>query len=294
MNANTNANPNANTNANTNMNNQQIMLVNILNRMYNDNTNQINSLRYMLSNLIESNESIRNSITQLLNNISQNENTDNTITNDNIVNDQIFHSINNIMNNQMSSIRQPIPRRIRPLRHPQTRPNNTPFMNIFSNPSLNNLSNSTLITEFLIENQYNNNNNFDPVLIYPSESQIELATRRIQYSDIVNPKNTRCPISLEDFSANDIVVEIRYCGHIFRPQSISNWFRNNCRCPVCRYDIREYNPTLSNMFQENINETQEETANSQTRTITTDPSNNAINLTNDELITIMMNTLSRF
>ena len=36
---------NANTNANThaNMNNHQIMLVNILNRMYNDNTNQINS-----------------------------------------------------------------------------------------------------------------------------------------------------------------------------------------------------------------------------------------------------------
>jgi hypothetical protein len=281
------------TNVNTNINNQQIMLVNILNRMYNDNTNQINSLRYMLSNLMESNESIRTSITQILNNISQNENNDNLITNDN--NNQIFNSINHMMNNPISNIRQPIPRRIRPLRQTQSRQNNTTFMNIYSSPSLNNLTNSALITEILNENQYTDI--FDPVLIFPNQTQIELATRRIQYSDILNPLNTSCPISLEDFSANDIVVEIRYCGHIFRPQCILNWFRNNCRCPVCRYDIREYNSRLPNMFQENRNETQEETSSSQTGTETrtrTDPSNNVVNLTNDELFTIMINSLSRF
>lgn len=280
MNANTNAN------AHANMNNHQIMLVNILNRMYNDNTNQINSLRYMLNNLIESNESIRNTITQLLHNISQNDNT------------ETFDAINHMMNNPISNIRQPLPRRRRPLRQTQTRPNNTSFMDIFSNSNinsntgLNNLGNTTLITEFFIENP--DTNELEPVFIYPTQAQIELATRRIQYSDILNPLNTSCPISLEDFSANDIVVEIRYCGHIFRPGPITNWFRNNCRCPVCRYDIREYNPRLSNMFQESRNETQQEITASQTTTRTADPSNNATNLTNDELFTIMMNTLRRF
>jgi len=27
-----------------------------------------------------------------------------------------------------------------------------------------------------------------------------------------------------------------------------SWFRSNCRCPVCRYDIREYNSNASTEF----------------------------------------------
>ena len=264
------------------MDNQQIMLVNILNRMYNDNINQINSLKYMLSNLIENNQSIRNTITQLLNTITHNETSHNNERN---------NISNNTMNNTMNNIRQPMPIRMSPLRQPYR--NNQSLFNILNNSSYN-----TLITEFLIENQVNNE--LEPVIIYPSQTQIELATRRIQYSDILNPLNTSCPISLEDFSGNDIVVEIRYCGHIFRPQHITNWFRNNCRCPVCRYDIREYNPRLPNIFQENSNETQQEsqqesqqeTISSRTRTI--DTSNNVQNLTNDELFRIILNSFGRF
>ena len=28
--------------------------------------------------------------------------------------------------------------------------------------------------------------------------------------------------------------------------NLVSWFRNNCRCPVCRYDIREYVTDISN------------------------------------------------
>ena len=87
---------------------------------------------------------------------------------------------------------------------------------------------------------------FDPVLIYPTPSHIENATRRVLYRDIVTPINTRCPISLESFNDSDTVTIIRHCGHIFNSDELNNWFRSNCRCPMCRYDIRNYNsPNLS-------------------------------------------------
>lgn len=95
------------------------------------------------------------------------------------------------------------------------------------------------------------NNTFDtllnaflePVPTYPATLQIEIATRNTLYGDIVSPINTSCPISLERFTDSDIVTIICYCGHIFMEAEIRNWFTSNCRCPVCRYDIREYRAT---------------------------------------------------
>jgi hypothetical protein len=114
--------------------------------------------------------------------------------------------------------------------HPQTESLNTTF--------------STLFQSF-----------FDPVLIFPTPSQIETATRRVLYSDIATPINNRCPISLENFNDTDTVTIIRYCGHIFNSDELNNWFRNNCRCPMCRYDIRNYTSTnlsLANNQERNL------------------------------------------
>ena len=83
----------------------------------------------------------------------------------------------------------------------------------------------------------------EPVPTYPGTLQIEIATRNMLYGDIVSPRNTSCPISLERFENNDMVTTICYCGHIFMMAEIHHWFTNNCRCPVCRYDIREYRDT---------------------------------------------------
>ena len=78
---------------------------------------------------------------------------------------------------------------------------------------------------------------------YPGTLQIEIATRNMLYGDIGSPINTSCPISLERFTNSDLVTIICYCGHIFMATEIHNWFSSNCRCPVCRYDIREYRAT---------------------------------------------------
>ena len=92
--------------------------------------------------------------------------------------------------------------------------------------------------------------------MYPTQIQIETATRNVRYCDILNPVNRSCPISLETFNDTDIVSVIRFCGHIFKQDQLNTWFRTNCRCPVCRYDIRNYNSpsNASEFFEQNNNE----------------------------------------
>jgi hypothetical protein len=84
-------------------------------------------------------------------------------------------------------------------------------------------------------------NNLEPVYIIPNESQIEHAViRNIHYINISNPMNQSCPISTEPFHDNSNVSIIRHCRHIFNSDELSSWFRYNCICPVCRYDIRTF------------------------------------------------------
>jgi hypothetical protein len=80
----------------------------------------------------------------------------------------------------------------------------------------------------------------DPAQVFPTREQIENATRIVSFCDIIRPINTSCPISLDTFNDSEQVMVIRHCGHIFKPESLNTWFRSNCVCPVCRYDIRDY------------------------------------------------------
>jgi hypothetical protein len=79
-----------------------------------------------------------------------------------------------------------------------------------------------------------------PIIIRPSQVEIENAISLIQFREIENPLNNSCPISLEAFTENEMVTMIKYCGHIFKPNEINHWFESNVRCPVCRYDIRTF------------------------------------------------------
>jgi hypothetical protein len=79
-----------------------------------------------------------------------------------------------------------------------------------------------------------------PIIVRPTQQQIERATEVIRYGDITNPPNSTCPITLNHFQDNVNVTRIMYCGHIFSENSLDNWFRENVRCPMCRYDIRNY------------------------------------------------------
>ena len=103
-------------------------------------------------------------------------------------------------------------------------------------------------------NEFNNNlsqllqNFFEPIEVFPTQSQIESATRCVRYCDIILPINRSCPFSLENFNDIDMVSVIRHCRHIFNTEQLNIWFMSNCRCPVCRYDIRDYNSNASQLF----------------------------------------------
>jgi len=78
----------------------------------------------------------------------------------------------------------------------------------------------------------------EDVVVAPTQEQISNAVERI-FIEHPDP-NVRCPISLEEFGRNDNILRIRHCKHIFKEESLLNWFCRNVRCPVCRYDIRDY------------------------------------------------------
>jgi len=218
-----------NTQRNYSISNEQLLLVDILNTMYNDNLRQIN-------NLTDSNLQIRNLIIQILNsnsNTNNNVRRNNTNTFRNSTQRNIFRDntsnggLGRVYLNSLPYIID----NVEQIRFPVNR-------NSRSNINLNNNSDFSRILQSF----------FDPVEVYPTQSQIETATRRVRYCDIVSPKNTSCPISLNSFNDNDMVTVIRHCGHIFNTDDLTVWFRSHCNCPVCRYDIREDNSNASSAF----------------------------------------------
>ncbi len=71
-----------------------------------------------------------------------------------------------------------------------------------------------------------------------SQEEIAEFTLTQPFSSFENPINTECPIRLEDFADNDMVTQIKKCGHIFNSAELTNWFQNNIKCPVCRGDVK--------------------------------------------------------
>jgi len=85
-----------------------------------------------------------------------------------------------------------------------------------------------------------NGNFHDPVLVFPSPLQIQEGILNVVFSSLENPLNDACPISLNAFQPYEVISQIRGCGHIFNRAQLGIWLRTNCRCPVCRFDVRTY------------------------------------------------------
>ena len=212
-----------------NITNEHLLLINIINTLYNDNLRQINSLT-------TSNNEIRNIIIGLLRNRNQ-------------TNNRFRNRYNN--NNRESFIRNSSQGRVYP-NNLQHFDHQIPQSNIHTWVN-NSVPNSSQTRTY--DNQRRNYNNqtrttnfarafqqfLEPVEVFPTQTQIEAATRRTMYCNIISPNNIACPISLENFNDTETVSVIRHCGHIFNTEHLNRWFRTNCRCPVCRYDIRNYN-----------------------------------------------------
>ena len=230
--------------------NEQLLLIDILNTMYNDNLRQI-------TNLTDSNQQIRNLIIQILNtntpprrnnnNNHSNNNINRTNNSNNSSNRNTFRENNNSNCNLGRVYLNNIPYIIDNVEHVRI-----PINNNSRNLNLNNNNDFSRILQSF----------FDPVEVYPTQSQIETATRRVRYSDIISPKNTSCPILLTNFNDNDMVTVIRHCSHIFNTNELNTWFRNHCNCPVCRYDIREDNSNASSAFSSENQTTSNNTASS--------------------------------
>jgi hypothetical protein len=145
----------------------------------------------------------------------------------------VRYGIQTLPNPIPNPITNPIPNPItNPIPHPITNPilnpipNPIPNTNANANPVINN-NLFSMFDEF-----------YNTVAVRPSREVLERETRRVPFSEIVNPLNISCPISLERFESTTEVMELLPCHHLFSPPHILSWFERNVRCPVCRYDIR--------------------------------------------------------
>lgn len=123
------------------------------------------------------------------------------------------------------------------------------FSNFSNNLNIpNNLNENNIYTRhFIIRNpsaySFFNNDDSDfltPIVIRPTQEQINNATEECIFGSIEEPPNSSCPISLVPFQNNDLVYKIKQCGHIFFKNQLENWLLENTKCPLCRYDIRDY------------------------------------------------------
>lgn len=80
------------------------------------------------------------------------------------------------------------------------------------------------------------------VIVRPTNQEIQNAITRFTYEPSLTLLNRRCPITMEDFEEGDRLIQLIPCGHSFKDEPIINWFQEHVRCPVCRYDIRDYTP----------------------------------------------------
>ncbi len=113
------------------------------------------------------------------------------------------------------------------------------YMDVPLNINTNTNTNRTINTTFsdLLSTFFNTN-----VTVRPTQQQLTNASRIIRYSAITNPLSEACPITLERFEPEQMVTQLLPCEHIFETNGFNNWFESNVRCPVCRYDIRDYRP----------------------------------------------------
>lgn len=85
------------------------------------------------------------------------------------------------------------------------------------------------------------------------ENEIMQQTSMIGFEDLSGTNITLCPISLTPFDASSNILRINECNHVFDSDSLMRWFREDSRCPLCRYNISNRNgrPSATNRSMTN-------------------------------------------
>lgn len=144
-----------------------------------------------------------------------------------------------------------------PIRANTPTPTTVPRTNNINSQRRNDERNEgNLIRLLLNTSHYGTNRNTANMLyayLYPNRGAFtrELSTpvqranaiQTITYNQGERPnRDNICPISLLSFQEGERISQIKHCMHIFKTEYLNNWLTNysSC-CPVCRYDIRNYN-----------------------------------------------------
>ncbi len=77
----------------------------------------------------------------------------------------------------------------------------------------------------------------EDVAIVPTEAQIDAAC---YLTSAREAQLDECAIDLQPLSPDENVMVIKHCKHAFRENNLRELFTRDCKCPLCRYDIRDY------------------------------------------------------
>jgi hypothetical protein len=90
------------------------------------------------------------------------------------------------------------------------------------------------LLERYIDSSYNRRTTYDNSGTVFDVSSIAHLLTYTQYNNIINPLNTSCAITHDEFIENDEVIMINECRHIFKTNPLINWLRFRQTCPCCR------------------------------------------------------------
>ena len=89
-----------------------------------------------------------------------------------------------------------------------------------------------------------------PITNTTSEEGLTLEEIRRETIDAVYDASSssisQCPISFDEFEPGECVLQIRRCGHIFKPEELRRWLTRHTGCPVCRCDLHSVTGDYTN------------------------------------------------
>ena len=202
------------------------------------------------------------SISSIYNRGINSNSTNNATTNatTNATNNATTNATNNATTNDTNNSNESIPSTSR-VSTDRTSPIYSSFRNINTDPIVyrsivnpfsnrNNRGLSNTIRSFI----NNTINNYGTTASPASSESIVNNTTQYIFNDISGETlQETCPISLTTFDSSSVVLRINHCGHIFKKDSLLEWFSLNNRCPICRYNIDSNNITAPTNLRSNTN-----------------------------------------
>ena len=75
-----------------------------------------------------------------------------------------------------------------------------------------------------------NTNSYNQLLLQKMSEEIT------QFNNILYKENDGCVICLDNFKTDEKIIKLP-CNHIYHPECIQEWLKNNITCPLCRNEL---------------------------------------------------------